>query len=295
MDKGYAHPEYIVDTDWLAAHLEDEHVRVFDCTTILKPVDQGAYEVISGQAGYDAGHIPGAGYLDLGGELSDKSTNLRFMMPMPEQFDGVVGAKGIGNASRVILYSKTSPMWATRLWWMFRAFGHEDVAVLDGGFAKWEAEGRPVSTAPSTYPAQVFTAQPRYDMFTDKDGVLSAIDDSDTCLINNLSESAHDGTAKVNYGRPGRIKSSVNVPYASLTDEQGCLLPADALRERFRGVGALDTDHVVTYCGGGIAATLGAYALTMIGKEDVAVYDGSLGEWANQPELPMERGQRRFA
>jgi thiosulfate/3-mercaptopyruvate sulfurtransferase len=290
MSRGYAHPEYLVDTDWLAAHLEDPRVRVFDCTTILEPDPDKVYRVVSGRTGYDAGHIPGAGFLDLQGELSDRATRLRFMMPPAAQFAEAVGGKGVGNDSRVILYSTGSPMWATRLWWMFRAFGHDDVAVLDGGFGKWQAEGRPVGTAPSRYPPTRFHPKSRPRMFTDKAGVLAAIDDASTCLVNNLSASQHAGTAKTHYGRPGHIKRSVNVPYAGLTDERGCLLPADQLRARFAESGALDAGQVVTYCGGGISATLGAFALTMIGKEDIAVYDGSLGEWANDPSLPMETG-----
>lgn len=290
MSRGYAHPEYLVDTDWLAAHLEDPAVRVFDCTTILESDPATVYHVVSGRAGYDAGHIPGAGFLDLQGELSDRSTRLRFMMPPAAQFADVVGGRGVGNDSRVILYSTASPMWATRLWWMFRAFGHDAVAVLDGGFGKWQAEGRPVSPEPSRYPPARFGAWPRPQMFTDKAGVLAGIDDANTCLVNNLSASAHAGTAAAHYGRPGRIKHSVNVPYAGLTDEQGCLLPAEALRRRFAEAGALDAAKVVTYCGGGISATLGAFALTLIGKEDIAVYDGSLSDWASDPAMPMETG-----
>ena len=290
MNGGYAHPEYLVDTDWLATHVDDPDIRVFDATTILEPHPTRTYTVVSGRAGYDEGHIPGAGYLDLQGELSDRDTDLRFMLPPAAQFAEVVGGKGVSNDSRVILYAKSSPMWATRLWWMFRAFGHDKVAVLDGGFPKWQAEGRPVSTGPSAYPAATFEARPRASFFADKVGVLAAIGDGNTCLINNLSASQHDGTSKRHYGRPGHIEASVNVPYAGLTDEQGCLLPADVLRERFKASGALDAGHVVTYCGGGIAATLGAFALTMLGKDDIAVYDGSLGEWANDPTLPMATG-----
>jgi thiosulfate/3-mercaptopyruvate sulfurtransferase len=290
MNKDYAHPEYLVDTDWLAAHLEDPGVRVFDTTTILEPHPEKTYTVVSGRAGYDAGHIPGAGFLDLQGELSDKTTSLRFMMPPAAQFAEAVGQKGVSNASRVILYAQTSPMWATRLWWMFRAFGHEDVAILDGGLPKWQAEGRPLSTGPSSYPPATFRATPRDRFFTDKAGVLAAIGDDNTCLVNNLAASQHDGSSTRHYGRPGRIKGSVNVPYAGLTDEHGCFLPAAELRARFQAAGALDARQVVTYCGGGISATMGAFALTMLGRDDIAVYDGSLSEWANDPSLPMETG-----
>lgn len=291
MSKGYEHPEYLVSTEWLAAHLDDDGVRVFDATTILAPAEKGMYTVVSGRAGYDEGHIPGAGFIDLQDELSDKTTKLRFMMPPADQFGAAVGAKGISNDHRVVLYSQANVMWATRLWWMFRAFGHDNVAVLDGGLEKWKAEGRPLSTEAATYAPATFTATRRPGYFTDKDGVLAAIGDgSSTCVINNLAASQFTGTAKSNYGRPGRIANTVNVPYAGLLDEQGCLKPADVLREHFQASGALDAPEIVTYCGGGISATIGAFALTMLGREDVKVYDGSMSEWANDHTLPMETG-----
>jgi len=149
----------LVQTDWLEAHLSDKELRIFDCTTHLLPADattDAPYRIVPGKAEYDQEHIPGAGFLDIQGELSDNTTKLRFMLPLPEQFAAVVSRHGVGNDTRVVLYSAGSIMWATRVWWMFRAFGFNNAAVLDGGWDKWKAEGRSVATAPCTYPQAIF-------------------------------------------------------------------------------------------------------------------------------------------
>ena len=160
----YRDPGSLVQTDWLAAHLGDPGLRIFDCTTHLKPVEPGSdvpYIVVSGKPEYDAGHIPGAGFLDIQGELSDNSTKLRFTMPSAEHFAAAMSRHGVGEGVRVVLYSAGSIMWATRVWWMLRALGFDHAAVLDGGWDKWRAEGRPVSTEPSAYPPATFISRPR--------------------------------------------------------------------------------------------------------------------------------------
>ena len=290
----YRHAEALVDTTWLEAHLGDAQVRVFDGTVYLHPVEEGAdapYRVESGRADYEAGHIPGAGFLDLPGELSDPDSRLRFMAPPAEQFARVMGAHGVGDQSRVVLYSRGSMMWATRLWWMLRAFGFDGAAVLDGGFYKWAAEGRPVSTEPSSYPSVAFKARPRPELIAGKEEVLAAIGRDGTCILNALGEEQHRGDGPATYGRAGRIPASVNVPVRGLVDpETRALLPPEELRRRFADVGAMDSGRVITYCGGGIAASGDALVLTLLGHANVAVYDGSMSEWASDPALPMETG-----
>ena len=147
----YLHPEQIVSTQWLAAHLHDPNLRIFDCTTYLiyETGTGRPYRVESGRADYDIGHIPGAAYIDLQGELSDQSAKTSFMMLPIEELSRRVAAKGIGDDTRVILYSRKAMQWSTRIWWMLRAVGFENAAVLDGGFDKWLAEERPVSTTPN--------------------------------------------------------------------------------------------------------------------------------------------------
>ena len=288
----FARPQYLVETGWLAQHLEDRDLRVLECTVYLHPADvPGGYRVESGRAKWAEGHLPGAGFVDLPEELSDRTSTLRFMMPPAAQFAEAMGRAGVGEGVRVILYDRAVNMWAARVWWMLRAFGFDDAAVLNGGFKKWTLEGRAVATDAGARPARTFTPRPRSTLFADRAGVLAAVGESGSCVLNALSEEQHRGTGGVAYGRPGRIAGSVNVPARDLVEPKThAYWPADVLRAKFQASGALDARRVVTYCGGGIAASSDAFALTLLGRDDVAVYDASLSEWAADPTLPMERG-----
>jgi thiosulfate/3-mercaptopyruvate sulfurtransferase len=214
------HPEALVQTDWLEAHLRDPDLRIYECTTYLRYADPGAgvpYHPEAGRADYEAGHIPGAGFLDLPGELSRQDAPVHFMMPSPAEFAEVMGRHGLGDDARVVLYSRDRIMWATRVWWMLHALGFDRAAVLDGGFDKWRAEGRPVGSEPCAYPPAIFTPRPRPGLFVDKGAVLQAIDDPGACLINTLSEPDFLGQEPSRYGRPGRVPRSVNLPWPELT------------------------------------------------------------------------------
>ncbi len=291
MAGGFTNPQYLVDTAWLAERLEDPDVRIFDCTVQLGLDPGNRASVESGRDGWEQGHVPGSGFLDLPGELSDRDTGLRFMMPPPEQFADALGRHGVGPGARVVLYDTATGSWAARVWWMLRAFGFDGAAVLDGGFYKWAAEGRPVSTEPSSYPSVAFKARPRPELIAGKEEVLAAIGRDGTCILNALGEEQHRGDGPATYGRAGRIPASVNVPVRGLVDpETRALLPPEELRRRFADVGAMDSGRVITYCGGGIAASGDALVLTLLGHANVAVYDGSMSEWASDPALPMETG-----
>jgi thiosulfate/3-mercaptopyruvate sulfurtransferase len=288
----FARPQHLVETDWLAKHLEDPDLRVLECTVYLQPADvPGGFRLESGRAKWAEGHISGAGFVDLQEELSDRSSTLRFMMPPAAQFAEAMGRAGVGAGVRVILYDRAVNMWAARVWWMLRAFGFDEAAVLNGGFKKWTVEGRPVATDTGARPARTFTPRPRPVLMADKAGVLAALGEPRACVLNALTEEQHRGTGGTAYGRPGRIAGSVNVPARDLVDPKThAYLAADVLRAKFQAAGALDARRVVTYCGGGIAASSDAFVLTLLGRDDVAVYDASLSEWATDPSLPMERG-----
>ena len=169
----FARPQHLVETDWLAQHLEDPGVRVLECTVYLPPADlPGGFRVESGRGTWAEGHIPGAGFVDLPEELSDRTSELRFMMPPAAQFAEAMGRAGVGDGVRVILYDRAVNMWAARIWWMLRAFGFDNAAVLNGGFKKWTVEGRPIANDAGARPSKTFTPRPRPALMTDKAGVL---------------------------------------------------------------------------------------------------------------------------
>lgn len=288
----YAFPEALVSTAWLAENLHDPALRVFDCTTYLR-YETGTgrpYRVESGRADYEAAHIPGSGFLDLQGELSDTASRFNFTMPAPEDLAARFAARGIGQGTRVVLYARASLQWATRVWWMLRAIGFDDAAILDGGFDKWAAEGRPTEAAETRYKPASLVARPRPGLFIGKEEVKAAIGDAGACTINALAPDLHRGD-NPRYGRPGRIPGSVNVPAAALLDPQALTIrPPEAVAASFAAVGADPSKRILLYCGGGIAATLDAFLLHQLGYRDIAVYDASMSEWAKDESLPIEQG-----
>lgn len=285
----FVHPEFLVETDWLAQHLED--VAVLDCTTHLIPDPKTTYVVKPGREDFDKGHIPGARFCDVARDVSDTQQKLNFMRPRPDDFATAMCRFGISNSTRVVTYSAANPWWATRVWWLLREFGHDNAAVLNGGWQKWIAESRAVETGRAKPPSPGdFTVSQVRNLMVGKNTVKAAVGDAGVCTLNALLPAQHNGSGGNSYGRPGRIAGSVNVPAAHLLDPAtNTFLPADELRRRMAAVGALDRP-VITYCGGGIAASADALILTMLGHTDVRVYDASLSEWAKDESLPMETG-----
>jgi len=292
-EAGFAHPEFLVETEWLAGHLADPDLRLFDCTVHLIPnPDNVGYVAKPGREDFEKGHIPEARFIDLQADLSAPHPKLRFMLPDAQLFAAAMGRLGVGEANRVVIYSTTTPQWASRVWWMLRNYGFDNAAVLNGGFQKWAREGRPVETGPARpLPPANFAVRRDRTLMVGKEAVLAAIGDGAVCTINALSEAQHKGTGGTVYGRVGRIAKSLNVPAAALLDPAtGAYLPAAQLRAKFDAIGAFDKPQVITYCGGGIAASSDALILTMLGHPDVRLYDASMSEWSNDPALPMETG-----
>jgi len=246
---------------------------------------------VPARAEFEKGHIPGAQFIDLQADLSDNSQRLRFMLPAAEAFAAAMSRFGVGEGSRVVLYSTVNPWWATRVWWLLRVFGFDNAAVLDGGWQKWSREGRPVETGPAKpRPPGHFMVREQRPLMVGKAEVVQAIGDGSVCTLNALLPEQHAGTGGNSYGRPGRIKGSVNLPAAHLIEPAtNAFLPPAELRRRFESVGAFGKE-VITYCGGGIAASADAFVLVMLGHPDVKLYDASMSEWAADPALPMETG-----
>jgi thiosulfate/3-mercaptopyruvate sulfurtransferase len=288
---GFVHPEFLVETEWLEQHLADPDVIVLDCTTHLIPNPKTTYDVVPGREDFEKGHIKGAQFCDVSRDVSDTSHEFRFMRQSPDAFAAAMRRFGVSDDTKVILYSTTSPQWASRVWWLSREFGHDNAAVLNGGWQKWSRENRPSETGAGTSRAAgTFTVKQVRHLMADRDEVKAAIGDGAVCTLNALAEAQHKATGGNTYGRPGRIAGSVNVPAAHLLDPAtNTFLPADDLRREFDAVGALDRE-VIVYCGGGIAASADALVLTMLGHTKVKIYDASLSEWAKDATLPMETG-----
>jgi thiosulfate/3-mercaptopyruvate sulfurtransferase len=284
----------LVSTAELANILAQPNLRVFDCTTTLEYLPAGSeapYKVVPRRDSFEAGHVPGADFLDLQGEFSDNSTKLRFMMPDVALLEAAFGRHGVGTDSLVVLYSIGTPQWATRFWWMLQSLGF-DAAVLDGGWDKWKAEGRPVESGPAKgYPPATFTAKPRPGFFVDKHHVLAAGGDRGTVVVNALNEQLHKGLEPSRYGRAGHIPGSCNVSAATLIDPatKAFVSLADAA-PKFASQGFSRDKRVIAYCGGGISATVDLFMLHRLGYDKLTLYDGSMGEWATDESMPIETG-----
>jgi len=283
-------PNALVSTEWLARNLGDPNLRVFDCSTVLKFEKGGKrpYRVVSCKDEHENGHIPGAGFFDLQGEFSIEDSPFGMTLADPGSVAAAFARHGIDKNSRVVLYSRRSMSWATRFWWMLRWLGFDRASVLNGGFEKWVAEELPLSTAPCSYPPGQLTVNIRPGSFVGKTEVLAAIDDPETSLVNALGRDIFSGE-NPRYGRPGRIPGSVNIPQTELVDpETLAFRPLSEIRAAFAVATENQAVRHITYCGGGIFATVNAFWLYQLGYETVSVYENSMSEWGPDPSLPIE-------
>ncbi len=279
--------EPLVEPEWLEEHLTDPDLRVMDATVQVKlwPFPR----IRSGRRGFKRSHIPGAAFADLL-EISDPNApSHTFTMPGAERFAEYMGRLGIGDGTRVVIYDGRENMWAARLWWMLRTFGFDDAAVLNGGWTAWRLEDRPVSSKPCVYPSTTFTPRPRPELIVSKEEVLTAIEDTATCIVSALGRRQHRGK-RSEYGRRGHIPGAKNVTAWQILDRKTTRYrPLEELREQFHPM--LETQRVITYCGGGVAASSDAFILHLLGHRNVAVYDGGLIEWCADRDLPLEIGE----
>lgn len=282
-------PKPLVSTDWLLENLSNPKVRILDSSTHLLPKpDLSLYDVVPAIKEYKDAHIPQALFLDIEHELSAPHPNLHFMLPNRDVFAKTMSRCGISDDTMVITYATTNHWWATRLWWTLRVFGHSNVAVLDGGFQKWQAENKPIETGDANpIDSGIYSPRdPNAFLVADKDSILKHLEGGSVCLINALRREQHEGQGGVHYGRRGRISQSINLPALEHVNKDNTFKSIDELKNIFSAV--LAKKEIITYCGGGIAATSVALALDMLGHKNVKVYDASLTEWAADDTLPMD-------
>ena len=276
----------LVTTQWLGDHLDDPDLVVLDCSVTTISEEDGSYHNVSGIADFNNGHIPTAGFADLKGDLCDSNSAIEFAIPTPEQFCAAMGALGVGNDSRVVLYDTNYSAWAARVWWMLRWVGFDHAALLDGGLKAWTDEGRPLSTEPANRPVKHLTPSPRPELIADRNEVLANIDDHHASLIDTLPETYYRGET-ILYHRPGHIPGAAHICALDLLDESGHFKPEKELANMHQ----VDRNkRSITYCGGGIMASTNAFIMTRLGFNDVAVYTASLQEWAADTSNPMVVG-----
>jgi thiosulfate/3-mercaptopyruvate sulfurtransferase len=279
-------PKTLVSTDWLAAHFKDPDLRILDGTMFM------AAEGRSGHAEYEAAHIPGARFFDID-DISDARSDLPHMAPPVEKFMSKLRAMGVGDGHQVVVYDAKGLFSAARVWWLFRLMGQDNIAVLDGGFPKWQAEGRPIEDMPPIIRDRHMTVRRQNQMVKDVTQVAAAAKLGDYEILDARSAARFRGDAPEPRSglRAGHIPGSKNVPYTDLLNADMTLKEPDALRAVFAAAGVDMTKPVITSCGSGVTAAIINLALERIGKTDHALYDGSWTEWGAFPTLPVATGE----
>lgn len=276
----------LVSTDWLATRLDDPGVVVLDASFKLPGATPTAAEDFAER------HIPTAQFFDVD-KVADASNPLPHMLPTAEEFARMAGALGISNDTTVVVYDTPGLMSAGRAWWMFRAFGHPRVAILDGGLKAWLAEGRPVTAEVRTRPAAIYHAELDPAAVASKAEVMENIEAKGRDLVDARSAARFSGEEKE--ARPGlrsgHVPGSLNVPFNLMTDpETGRMKPVAELRAIFEQAGLDMSRPIIASCGSGVTACALAFGLHLAGKDDVAIYDGAWAEWGLPGDTPVATG-----
>lgn len=265
----YSHPEQLVDTAWVAAHAQDPNVRVLDLR----------------RTGFEAGHVPDARWLDPE-SIRDATNAPTFMLP-PSAFAQAMGRLGISNRTRVILYDDRGGLLAARLWWMLNAYGHSNVALMDGGWVRWTAEQRSVTSNTSPVRAEVFTAALQRQWLATADDVVAAIGKPRTAILDARTLAEMDGSDTRLSSRGGVIPSARSVYWEDLLDPvRKTFKSADDLRAIYSQHGVSPSDDIIAYCWVGHRSAVDLFALRLIGYDRLRNYLGSWEEWSRRPELP---------
>jgi len=279
----FANPEALVGTEWLAAHLSDPDVRILDCTW------HHASTNLDGRTQYRGRHLPGSVHFDID-HVADRSNPLPHMLPSAADFAKKVGLLGVGDGDRVVVYDRQcGGSAAARAWWMFRAFGHDKVAMLDGGFGKWTKEKHPTEMSPVRPQPRSFTATLVPTLVRSLSDVRANLTTNAERLVDARGPGKFDGsqTDVFPFKRLGHIPNAVNIPWGDLIDaETGAFIAPDALAARFAAARIDLQRPIVTTCASGITSCVVALGLHLLGHKETAVYDGSWADWELAEDAP---------
>jgi thiosulfate/3-mercaptopyruvate sulfurtransferase len=266
----YAHPEQLVETDWVAAHAADANVRIVDMR----------------QSGYGDGHVPGAVYVSPVA-IRDAKTPPTFL-PTPAAFEEMMAKLGIGDATRVVVYDERGGIYAARLWWILNYYGHTNVALMNGGWIKWSAEQRPTSAAAVAPAPAKFTARPQPKWVATANDVVGAIDKPGVKIIDARTVAEIEGRELRGIKRGGFVPSSIPIYWEDLLDPQRkTFKPADELKKIYEDRGIVPSQEVIAYCQVGMRASVDLFALHLLGYDKLRNYYGAWEEWGNRDDLPL--------
>jgi thiosulfate/3-mercaptopyruvate sulfurtransferase len=274
----YAHPELLAEPDWLAEHLDDPNVRIIDCATL---------------EAYRRAHIPGAVQLPAHYYIKEDPSQPgmdhgTFIMP-PAQFEALMGQLGVSSDTLVVTYDDNNALVASRLWWCLKYYGHDRAKVLNGGWHRWLSEGRPVTFHATRPPRATFTAVPRPELIADAELLKAKFDDPGCQVLDARTDGEWDGTNDRGNARAGHVPGARHLEWLNFVakDDSRRFLPADDIQQLLDEAGIERGKATITYCQGGIRAAHAAFAMELLGYDNVRVYDGSMRDWANREDTPL--------